>query len=344
MSAAVKRMGTAEGEALLQITGAVKTFAPRPSLATLLARLSGRPQPSVRAVDGVTLSILRGEIVALVGESGSGKSTLARIAAGLLPLTAGARQLGSAQATREDAARARAKARNRLRAQMIFQDPLAALNARMRVIDILTEAPLVHGLIKPAQKRAAALEMIDRVGLAEGVLARFPHQLSGGQRARIGIARALAVGPELLVCDEATAALDVSIQAQILNLFLDLKEKLGLTYLFISHDLAVVRSLADRVLIMYLGRIVEEAPCEELFAAPNHPYTRGLLAQALTLDVKKRVFSAVKGEMPSPFAPPSGCHFHPRCPAAMARCKLEDPVLKPVGPARLSACHLNDAT
>jgi peptide/nickel transport system ATP-binding protein len=180
------------------------------------------------------------------------------------------------------------------------------------------------------------------VGLDAAYARRYPHQFSGGQRARIGIARALAVQPEFLICDEAVAALDVSIQAQVLNLFMDLRASLGLTYLFISHDLGVVRHLADRVVVMYLGRVVEIAPAAELFAAPNHPYTQALLAEVPRLDRKRRRYVPIKGEIPSPLAPPSGCHFHPRCPHAMARCATEAPRLREIAPGRRSACHLND--
>jgi peptide/nickel transport system ATP-binding protein len=184
--------------------------------------------------------------------------------------------------------------------------------------------------------------MLTRVGLDPSVIRRFPHQFSGGQRARIGIARALAVKPEFLVCDESVAALDVSIQAQVLNLFIRLREQLNLTYLFISHDLGVVKHVSDRVVIMYLGRVVESAPTEAIFASPNHPYTQALLAEAPKLEVRKKTYVAISGEIPSPLHPPTGCHFHPRCPHAMPRCKTEQPVLKEIAPLRFSACHLND--
>jgi peptide/nickel transport system ATP-binding protein len=235
-----------------------------------------------------------------------------------------------------------ARREQRLAIQMVFQDPYASLNPRMRVEDMIGEAPLAHRLLARSQLRERVLELLDQVGLDATALGRFAHQFSGGQRARIGIARALAVKPELLVLDEAVAALDVSIQAQLLNLFLELRRTLGLTYLFISHDLGVVRYLADRVMIMYLGRIVEVAPCAALFDAPNHPYSEALLAQAPTLKVEKRIFLSVSGEIPSPANPPSGCHFHPRCPKVMARCRSEDPLLREIAPGRLSACHLND--
>ncbi len=224
---------------------------------------------------------------------------------------------------------------------MIFQDAMASLNPRMRVLDLVGEAPLVHGLISAAQQQDYVEAMLLRVGLDPSHCTRYPHQFSGGQRARIGIARALAVRPEFLVCDEPVAALDVSIQAQVLNLFVDLRNELELTYLFISHDLGVVEHLSDRVVIMYLGRVVEVAATEELFARPAHPYTRGLLANAPRLGRKKERFAPIAGEIPSPFHPPSGCHFHPRCPFAMARCRDERPALREIAPGHFSACHLD---
>jgi peptide/nickel transport system ATP-binding protein len=309
--------------------------------ANLLTRPFGKVlhEEVVHAVDDVSLDIARGEVVGLVGESGCGKSTLGRIVAGLHPPSAGVREWQGVPDERADAAQRRQR---QLAIQMIFQDPYASLNPRMRVQDIVGEAPLVHGLIRPAEQAQYAAEMLQRVGLDAGMLRRFPHQFSGGQRARIGIARALAVKPAFLVCDEAVAALDVSIQAQVLNLFMRLRNELDLTYLFISHDLGVVRHISDRVLIMYLGRIVESAPTDALFAQPNHPYTQALLASAPSLSVGKVVFAAVKGEIPSPLHPPSGCHFHPRCPHAMPRCSSEKPLLRQIGPDRFSACHLND--
>ena len=226
---------------------------------------------------------------------------------------------------------------------MIFQDPFASLNPRMRVRDIIGEAPAYHGLVPRASYDAHVDETMVRVGLDPAYKRRFPHQFSGGQRQRIGIARALAVRPEFVVCDEAVAALDVSIQAQILNLFMKLRGELALTYLFISHDLGVVRHLSDRVVIMYLGRVVEEGSAEEIFSAPNHPYTVALLAEIPRLDTRRREFAPVKGEIPSPLAPPPGCHFHPRCPHATERCRIEAPVLREIAPGRRAACHLNDA-
>jgi peptide/nickel transport system ATP-binding protein len=225
---------------------------------------------------------------------------------------------------------------------MIFQDPFASLNPRLRVRDIIGEAPRVHGLVAAAALDDYLDDIMRRVGLEPAFKRRFPHQFSGGQRQRIGIARAIAVQPDFLVCDEAVAALDVSIQAQVLNLFMELRETMGLTYLFISHDLGVVEHLSDRVVIMYLGRVVESAPSEALFAAPNHPYTQALLDEVPRLDSRHRAFVPVKGEIPSPLDPPPGCHFHPRCPHAMARCRAEAPMLREIAPGRLAACHLND--
>lgn len=293
----------------------------------------------VHAVDDVSLGIGRGEVVGLVGESGCGKSTLGRMATGLHTLSAG--QLfwqGTELATLPASQRRRAQ----LAIQMIFQDPYASLNPRFRVQDIVGEAPLVHGLVSKSEQQDYVVDLLQRVGLSADMLRRFPHQFSGGQRARVGIARALAVKPDFLVCDEAVAALDVSIQAQVLNLFIALRDQLDLTYLFISHDLGVVRHISDRVVIMYLGRIVESAPTEAIFSTPNHPYTQALLASAPKLTVGKATYFAVKGEIPSPLHPPGGCHFHPRCPHAMPRCSAEKPLLRDISPGHASACHLND--
>jgi peptide/nickel transport system ATP-binding protein len=228
-----------------------------------------------------------------------------------------------------------------LKIQMIFQDPMSSLNPRLRVRDIVGEAPRVHG-IAGDDVDAYVRDIMLKVGLDPDYARRYPHQFSGGQRQRIGIARALAVQPDFLVCDESVAALDVSIQAQVLNLFMSLREELNLTYLFISHDLGVVEHLSDRVVIMYLGRVVEIAPTEELFDAPNHPYTKALLGEVPRLETRKRQFVPVKGEIPSPLDPPHGCHFHPRCPHASARCREEIPSLREIAPKRFAACHLND--
>jgi peptide/nickel transport system ATP-binding protein len=316
---------------LIELDHVSKRFVQPLDLAGKIARALGADVSDevVHAVEDVSFAVNEGEVVGLVGESGCGKSTLGRMVAGILEPSAGfIRYRG-----RESAG---------LKVQMIFQDPFASLNPRMRVADIVGEAPVVHGIVKPADLDAYLDELFARCGLDSTYKRRYPHQFSGGQRSRIGIARALAVKPEFLVCDEAVAALDVSIQAQILNLFMELRRALGLTYLFISHDLGVVEHLSDRVVIMYLGRVVESASAEEIFRAPNHPYTQALLLQVPRLDARKTQFKPIVGEIPSPLTPPTGCHFHPRCPHAMPRCRDEAPRLREIVPGHLSACHLND--
>jgi len=305
----------------------------------LSVRYPGREGGAVHALEDVNLTVHEGETLGIVGESGCGKSTLARLAVGLLEPSAGTRLWRGVAIAELPADRRRAI---QLRIQMIFQDPYAALNPRMRVADIVGEAPVVHGLIEAREREEYVAQVLARVGLDASLARRFPHQFSGGQRARIGIARALAVKPEFLVCDEAVAALDVSIQAQVLNLFARLREEFKLTYLFISHDLGVVQHISDRVLIMYLGRVVESATTEAVYARPNHPYTQALLAEVPRMDLRRKRFVSIKGEIPSPLAPPPGCHFHPRCPHAMPRCRIEQPVLREIAPLHFSACHLND--
>jgi peptide/nickel transport system ATP-binding protein len=331
---------------IIELRGVSKRFGPTYDAAARLARSLSRrfgatPRNEVvQAVDHVDLAVARGEVVGLVGESGCGKSTLGRMVAGIMPPSDGQVMFKGTDITTLPLDRARDA---KLKVQMIFQDPYASLNPRLRVADIVGEAPLVHGLVKRDGFDAYLDAQLRRAGLDPAFKRRYPHQFSGGQRQRIGIARALAVQPEFLVCDEAVAALDVSIQAQILNLFMDLRRELDLTYLFISHDLGVVEHLSDRVLIMYLGRIVESAPADEVFARPNHPYTQALLAEVPRIEARKRRFTALTGEIPSPLAPPSGCHFHPRCPHAMPRCTEEAPRLREIASGHRSACHLNDA-
>ena len=322
--------------------GLTKRFVKAPDLAARASAWLGAAVSTevVHAVDDVSLSIAKGEVVGLVGESGCGKSTLARMIAGLLEPSEGTVLFKGTH--RASLAGSEAKAA-RLAVQMIFQDPYSSLNPRMRVEAIVGEAPVVHGLVRRAELTGFLDDILGQVGLDPGFKRRFPHQFSGGQRSRIGIARALAVRPEFLVCDEAIAALDVSIQAQIINLFLDLRQAHDLTYLFISHDLGVVQHISDRILIMYLGRIVEAAPTPALFEAPNHPYTRALLAEVPRISLEKRTFQPIKGEIPSPLDPPKGCHFHPRCPFAFERCRSETPMLREIAPGRTSACHLNEA-
>jgi peptide/nickel transport system ATP-binding protein len=334
-------VSAAVGPPLVELRQVSKRFVKPLDLAARLANLlgAGVREEVVCAVDRVSLAIAPGEVVGLVGESGCGKSTLGRIVAHLLRPTAGTALQRGRDVTSLTGTEAQAAA---LAVQMIFQDPFASLNPRMRVRNIVGEAPLAHGLVSPQEVDAYVDELLNRVGMDPSYRRRYPHQFSGGQRQRIGIARALAVKPEFLVCDEPISALDVSIQAQVLNLFMRLRQDLGLTYLFISHDLGVVRHIADRVAVMYLGRIVEEAPTEEVFARPNHPYTQALLTAVPSLDQRRRRFTAIEGEIPSPLSPPEGCTFHPRCPHAMPRCRSEPPLLKPISPGHQSACHLNN--
>jgi len=322
---------------LLTVSNLSRDFVkPLDMVAKLLNRLGQDYRAEiVHAVDDVSFSVFKGEIVGVVGESGCGKSTLGRMVAGILPPTNGQVSFDISQAKNTDIPEA-------LRTQMIFQDPFSSLNPRKRVIDIITEAPIHHKLIAPSKKRAFAAEMLQRVGLDPDTLERYPHQFSGGQRQRVGIARALAVSPEFLVCDESIAALDVSIQAQIINLFVELKDSFDLTYLFISHDIGVIEHISDRVIVMYLGRIVETAPIQTFVEKPNHPYTQALLEGVPRLEVGKRQYEPISGEIPSPLSPPTGCHFHPRCKFATPRCKTEKPTLREIAPQHFSACHLND--
>jgi peptide/nickel transport system ATP-binding protein len=300
--------------------------------------LDGSGKVRLTAVDGVGLSIARGETYALVGESGSGKSTIARMVVGLLPPSSGKVRIADADIWAEgDPARQRIIRR---KIQMIFQDPYASLNPRWRIGSIVAEPIKAFGLKPGARERDARVgELLSLVGLDPRDAGKFPHEFSGGQRQRIAIARALASEPDFIVCDEPTSALDVSVQAQVLNLLRDLQQRLGLTYLFISHNLAVVRHMATRVGVLYLGRLVEEAPAGTLFAEPKHPYTQMLLDAVPDVSMETIEREPIAGEIPNPINPPSGCHFHPRCPYAMARCKTVTPPAYQSGGATVR-CHL----
>ena len=321
---------------VVQARGLGKTYAMHTPWTDRLLRSAGRGR--IEAVQDESFTISRGRTLALVGESGCGKSTLARLMVGLETPTA-----GSAWVDRQDvhatlAGPAEAARALRRRMQMIFQDPYASLDPRWHVGDIVAEPLLEQGLILPAQAPARVAALLASVGLKGVDVRKFPHQFSGGQRQRISIARAIATSPEFLVCDEPTSALDVSVQAQVLNLLVDLQRERALACLFISHNLVVVRYVADDVGVMYLGRIVELAPKAELFAAPRHPYTRMLLAAVPDLRSRERERAPVLGEVPDPLAPPPGCAFHPRCPHANERCRVERPALLPSGAVQV-ACH-----
>jgi peptide/nickel transport system ATP-binding protein len=320
---------------LVEVRDLAKTFnVSAPWLNRVVER---KPKQFVHAVDGVSFSIERGKTLALVGESGCGKSTVARLLVGLYAPTAG-RVLFDGDDIAATLASPRAAALRR-RMQMIFQDPYASLNPRWVVRDIVAEPLIEHGLIGSADDlKTRVADLLKSVGLAAADMEKFPHQFSGGQRQRISIARALATQPEFLVCDEPTSALDVSVQAQVLNIMKDLQRKQGLTYLFISHNLAVVRHVSDQVGVMYLGRLVELADKATLFAQPRHPYTRMLLDAIPDIHMSGRARTPVQGEVPNPLSPPSGCSFHPRCPHANARCKAERPALLTIHGVKI-ACH-----
>ncbi|MCQ4160392.1 ATP-binding cassette domain-containing protein [Roseomonas sp. GC11] len=322
--------------AIVSLRGVSKEFG-RP--ATLWQRIGqatgwGEGPPILRALQEVDLSLMPGEALGLVGESGCGKSTLGRVVAGIH-----APSRGTALVQGKAPMQGGRKATTRV--QMVFQDPFASLDPRMRIGRTLAEGPRAHGLLRAGEEEAAIARWLEQVGLSADYAERFPHQMSGGQRQRVAIARALAMQPDVLVCDEPVASLDVSIQAQVINLFLRLRRELALSMLFISHDLAVVRHLCDRVAVMYLGRIVETGPAAQVYAAPRHPYTRALLESVpkLSVDGQPARIQPIRGELPSPLRPPPGCAFHARCPRAIPRCREERPTLQPISAAREVACH-----
>jgi oligopeptide transport system ATP-binding protein len=315
---------------LLSVRGLAKHFPVRRSAAGARA--------VVKAVDGVDLDLDAGRTLGLVGESGCGKTTLGRLVLRLVEPTAGSVVFEGTDLLALPPGPMR---RMRRRLSIIFQDPIGSLDPRMRVADIVGEPLRIFGEGGPAERRARVADLLARVGLRPEHGARFPHEFSGGQRQRIGIARALALNPALVVCDEPVSALDVSIQAQIVNLLMDLQAEFGLAYLFVAHDLSVVRHIADRVAVMYLGRVVEEGPKRALFAAPLHPYTRALLAAVPVPNPRAAARPApLAGEIPSPLDPPSGCHFRTRCPLAVPRCAAEAPPLREAAPGHRVACHL----
>ena len=320
-------------EPLLRVTNLVKHFPVRGGLLS-------RTVDHVRAVDGVSFELAAGETLGLVGESGCGKSTTGRCILRLIEPTSGAVRFDGRDVMAMDARGLRQMSRGM---QIIFQDPFASLNPRMTVGAIVGEALIIHRLARNAREHDdRVVNLLETVGLHADYRSRYPHEFSGGQRQRIGIARALAVSPRLIVCDEPVSALDVSIQAQVINLLEDLQRQFGLAYLFIAHDLSVVEHISRRVAVMYLGRIVESASARDLYTAPKHPYTEALLSAVPIPDpaVKRRRI-VLQGDVPNPINPPAGCHFHPRCPHVMQRCRTEAPLLREIAPGRLAACHLN---
>jgi oligopeptide/dipeptide ABC transporter ATP-binding protein len=328
-----------ETTTLVEVKDLVKHFEIRGGL------LGVRKIGAVQAVDGVSFDVLRGETLGLVGESGCGKTTLGKVLLRLIPPTSG-KVTVNGRSIFELSDREMVAVRRDM--QIVFQDPYASLNPRMTVGEIVGEGPFVHGLKNKREREDVVRELLARVGLNQSHIHRYPHEFSGGQRQRIGIARALALNPEFIVCDEPVSALDVSIQSQVLNLLDDLQQELGLTYLFIAHNLAVVEHISDRVGVMYLGKLVELAPVDDLYATPAHPYTVALLSAVPETDPRKRKKRIVlKGDVPSPVAPPSGCRFHTRCwlrerLGNPERCVAEEPLLREVRPGQQAACHYSE--
>lgn len=330
------RTPVGDGQTLLKVDRLVKHF---PIHKGLLRRTVGQ----VKAVDGVSFEIRRGETLGLVGESGCGKSTVARMITMLIDPTSGSMTFDGSELSGSSGAELK---RNRRRIQMVFQDPFSSLNPRMRIEESIGEPLVAHGIATGQAKLRRVCELLEMVGLSATDRNKYPHQFSGGQAQRIGIARALATDPDLIICDEAVSSLDVSVQAQVLNLLRRLQGELGLSYLFIAHDLNVVRYISDRVAVMYLGRVVENGTSERIMAEPEHPYTEalvGAIAVPTGQGEERRIRAVARGEVPSPSNPPAGCHFHPRCPYVMDRCRSEVPPLFELSDHRASACFLRES-